>query len=78
MRLMSAAPRGVAAKRRSSATTCGRRLVIASSARSASVSVNVRSSPAFIGDALRLERRQQFGRRDRDTVGIDTAAGVDV
>ena len=45
MRLMSAAPRGVAANRRSSATTCGRRLVISSRASSASASVNVSSSP---------------------------------
>src|SRR5262245_31237600 len=44
MRLISAAPRDVAAKRRSIATTLGRRLCIASSASSASVSVKVRTS----------------------------------
>jgi hypothetical protein len=41
---MSAAPRGVAANSRSSVTRCGRRLVITSSARSASTSANESSS----------------------------------
>src|SRR5690348_3441083 len=45
MRLISAAPREVAANPRSSATTAGRCRVIASSARSASVSANVIASP---------------------------------
>src|SRR4051812_21036203 len=45
MRLISAAPRGVTANMRSSATSCGRRLTIVCRAFSASTSVNVRSSP---------------------------------
>src|SRR5689334_8366453 len=44
MRLIRAAPRGLAANARSSATIAGRRLVIASSARSASESANASSS----------------------------------
>src|SRR6185295_8170912 len=45
MRLMSAAPRGVIANSRSSVTTFGRRLVMVSSACSASASENSRTSP---------------------------------
>ncbi len=45
MRLISAAPRGVVANARSSATIAGRRFMMVSSARSASPSVNARSSP---------------------------------
>src|SRR5437867_1540800 len=45
MRLISAAPRGVTANSRSSATTLGLRFVIASSARSASASENASTSP---------------------------------
>src|SRR5262245_2321201 len=44
MRLMSAAPRGLAANARSMATLAGRRVVMASSARSASESAKASSS----------------------------------
>src|SRR5882724_6387461 len=45
MRLMRAAPRGVAANRRSKATTAGRRFVMTSSALMASASVKTSRSP---------------------------------
>src|SRR4051812_41399911 len=48
MRLMSAAPRGVIANRRSSVTAVGLRLVIVSRAFSASPSLNSRISPSAL------------------------------
>src|SRR5262249_29876477 len=60
IRLISAAPRGVTANRRSSATTFGLRRVISSSARSASPSENASTSP-FIDDA----RSVRPGRKSR-------------
>src|SRR6266853_1601738 len=70
MRLMSAAPRGVIANKRSSATTFGRRLVITSSACSASTSVNVSNSP------LSLVRSLSAGSRSAAPIRTVHEAGV--
>src|SRR5262249_25629842 len=53
IRLIIATPRGVTANRRSKAISCGRRLPIASSARSGSASENISCSPAPFSSAAR-------------------------
>src|SRR6266851_1567782 len=58
---MSAAPRGVTANRRSSATTLGLRFVIASSARSASTSVKASTSPLIAPARSLRPGRKSFG-----------------
>src|SRR5438094_7549142 len=80
MRLISAAPRGVTANSRSSATSFGRRFTITSSARSASVSVNSMTSPLTTlvrcfraGNSFDAPMRTVH---DTDTVGQYTIAAA--
>jgi hypothetical protein len=71
MRVMSEAPRGLAAKRRSSAITGGRSLAIACSASSGSESANVR-----ISSSLPPTRSRNAGINSGAAIRIIRGAGI--
>ena len=76
MRLISAAPRGVTANSRSSATTCGRRLVMASSASSASASAKVSTSPFDGRRRAPCSAGQQIGGANEHGTGLSHRPSV--